>query len=106
AVEAHFTLPGCGAGWSDDALPFRATFGYGHADIDVNCAGYEWMGGDRDIPEVWASIDNENSPFPVTTVDGLIPNTVVLGSTPDSLRFDWASPNVSIPTVVGDEGQN
>jgi hypothetical protein len=95
-----FAAGGC-AGFVDTSLPFTATFGYTAAGATApNCGGaggYEWVGGARDNVTVTAAIDNTNNPFPVTP---LIANTIVLGSTPDSLRFDWRSPTVSVPSIA------
>lgn len=87
---------GCTTPTALTALPFRQTFGYGAAGADVNCAGYEWTGGARNNATATGAIDNTNNAYPSTPT---IANTVVLGSTPDSLRFDWKAPSVSTPGI-------
>jgi hypothetical protein len=91
---------------TDVTLPFRATFGYTAAGASASAGGCGGAGGfehttapagARDNVMIIAAIDNTNNPYPLTP---LIPNTVVLGSTPDSLRFDWRSPVVSTPSIV------
>jgi hypothetical protein len=95
-----FNVGGC-SNFVDTALPFRASFGYTAAGATAaNCGGaggYEYTGGARDNVSVNNAIDNTNNPFPLTP---LIVNTVVPGSTPDSLRFDWRSPVVSTPSIT------
>ena len=95
-----FRAGGCPT-FTDTSLPFRATFGYTTAGATApNCggaAGYEWAGGARDNVVVTAAIDNTNNAYPLTPT---IANTVVLGSTPDSLRFDWRSPAVTTPSLT------
>ena len=94
----------------DATLPFRATFGYG-SDATASAGGCETgnaggntpfehtvaPGGARDNVVIGLAIDNTNNPYPTTP---LIANTVVLGSTPDSLRFDWEAPAVTTPSIV------
>lgn len=91
---------------TDTSLPFRATFGYTTAGATASggtcggAGGFEHTvapGGPRDNVMIGTAIDNANNPFPLTP---LIANTVVLGSTPDSLRFDWGSPAVGTPSIV------
>ncbi|HPF61985.1 MAG TPA: Ig-like domain-containing protein [Gemmatimonadales bacterium] len=91
---------------TDTSLPFRATFGYTAGGATASAGGCGGAGGfqhtvapggARDNVRVLAAIDNANNPFPLTP---LIANTVVLGSTPDSARFDWASPVVSTPSIT------
>jgi hypothetical protein len=95
-----FNVGGC-ANFVDTSLPFRASFGYTTAGATAtNCggaAGYEYTGGTRDNVSVNNAIDNTNNPFPLTP---LIANTIVPGSTPDSLRFDWRSPAVNTPSIA------
>lgn len=95
-----FNVGGC-ANFVDTSLPFRASFGYTTAGATAtNCggaAGYEYTGGTRDNVSVNNAIDNTNNPFPLTP---LIANTIVPGSTPDSLRFDWRSPAVNTPDIT------
>lgn len=95
-----FTVGGC-TPFVDTSLPFRASFGYTAAGATApNCGGaggYEWAGGARDNVVVTAAIDNTNNAYPLTPT---IANTVVLGSTPDSLRFDWRSPAVTTPSLT------
>ncbi|MEO8478812.1 MAG: Ig-like domain-containing protein [Gemmatimonadota bacterium] len=81
----------------DASVPFRQSFGYSDAGADVDCTNYEWTGGDRDNVRVFAAIDNTNNAFPADT---LIRNTVVLGSTPDSLRLDFRAPSVNTPDIT------
>lgn len=88
------------------ALPFRASFGYGDDGADQDCSGdtgsaYEWVGGaftPRDNIVVVAALDNASTPFAAPAP--LIANTVVLGSTPDSARFDWQAPAVNTPSIT------
>lgn len=91
---------------TDVALPFRATFGYTAAGASVSAGGCGGAGGyehtvapagPRDNMMIINAIDNTNNPYPLTP---LIANVVVLGSTPDSLRFDWRSPSVSTPSIA------
>lgn len=91
---------------TDVTLPFRATFGYTAAGATVSAGGCGGAGGfehttapagARDNVMIIAAIDNTNNPYPLTP---LIANTIVLGSTPDSLRFDWASPTVGTPSIA------
>lgn len=95
-----FNVGGC-ANFVDTSLPFRASFGYTAAGATApNCGGsggYEYTGGTRDNVAVNNAIDNTNNPYPLTP---LIANTVVPGSTPDSLRFDWRTPSVSTPSIT------
>lgn len=87
-------------------LPFRATFGYGADGADVDCSGdtgsaYEWNGGSfspRDNIVVVAALDNASTPF--AAPEPLMSNSVVLGSTPDSLRVDWQAPSVNTPSIT------
>lgn len=87
-------------------MPFRATFGYGDAGADIDCSGdtgtaYEWTGGaftPRDNVVLVAALDNQSTPFAAPAP--LIANTVVLGSTPDSARFDWTAPSVNTPSIA------
>ncbi len=99
-ASATFRVGGC-TNFVDTALPFTASFGYTSAGATAaNCggaAGYEWTGGARDNVVVAAAIDNTNNAYPTTP---LIANTVVLGSTPDSLRFDWRSPALPAPSIT------
>lgn len=95
---------GCTSNITMTTMPFRATFGYGDvADVDCGPSGddYEWTGGffsPRDNVIVVAALDNASTPFAAPAP--LIANTVVLGSTPDSARFDWDAPSVSTPSVT------
>lgn len=99
-----FGLGGCPTTAVLTAAPFRATFGYPAAGATVNCTGYEWTGGPRDNVIVTAAIDNGSNGFPLSP---LIPNVIVFGSTPDSLRLDYKGPTaVSAPLIVGSEGFN
>lgn len=91
---------------TDTSLPFRATFGYTTAGATASggtcggAAGFEHTvapGGPRDNVMIGTAIDNANNPYPLTP---LIANTVVLGSTPDSLRFDWRSPALPVPAIA------
>ncbi|HET9134103.1 MAG TPA: Ig-like domain-containing protein [Gemmatimonadales bacterium] len=93
-----WTVGGC-ANVVQTALPFRRTFGYtaAPASAQTACTGYEWTGGARDNVSVSAAIDNGNNPYATTP---LIANVVVLGSTPDSLRLDYAAPSVSTPSIA------
>ncbi len=95
-----FNVGGC-TNFVDTSLPFRASFGYTAAGATAaNCGGaggYEYTGGQRDNVSVNSAIDNTNNPYPLTP---LIANTIVPGSTPDSLRFDWRSPVVSTPSIT------
>jgi hypothetical protein len=88
--------------YTDTSLPFRSPFGYttgvGEAPNCGGAGGYEWTGGPRDNVIIVAATDNVNTQFPALAP--LIPNTVVLGSTPDSVRFDWASPAVNTPSIA------
>lgn len=99
-ATVSFAAGGC-TPFVDTALPFRASFGYTAAGATApNCGGatgYEWTGGARDNVVVTNAIDNTNNAYPLTP---LIANTVVLGSTPDSLRFDWRSPGLPAPSIV------
>jgi hypothetical protein len=89
-----FNVGGC-ANFVDTSLPFRATFG-SNAAATSPCT-YEYTGGQRDDVAVTSAIDNTNNPFPLTP---LIANVIVPGSTPDSLRFDWAAPSVATPSIT------
>jgi hypothetical protein len=93
-------------------MPFRATFGYGTDGADVDCSGstgtaYQWTGGaftPSDNVVIVAALDNQSTPFAAPAP--LIANTVVLGSTPDSARFDWQAPSmVAVPDVDGHNSQ-
>ncbi|HRP07716.1 MAG TPA: Ig-like domain-containing protein, partial [Gemmatimonadales bacterium] len=74
------------------AMPFRASYGYDADGATVDCSGnvgnpYEWTGGfgaSRDNVIIVAALDNFSTPFVAPAP--LIANTLVLGSTPDSLR--------------------
>ncbi len=55
----------------------------------------------RDNIVITAALDNANNTFPlVLGAAGLIPNIVVLGATPDSLRLDYVAPTVSTPSIT------
>jgi len=86
------------------ALPFTRSFGYTAGGAQTACT-YEWTGGNRDNVAVSAGLDNgSNSIAPFA---GLIPNTVVFNSTPDSIRLDYATPTATaLPSVVGAHGFN
>ena len=43
------------------------------------------------------SLDAQNNSYPS---GGLIPNTVVFASTPDSFRLDWKAPSVPTPSIA------
>lgn len=88
----------------DATLPFTQSFGYTAAGATVNCTSYEWIGGIRDNVSVFSAIDNASNSFPN---GGLIANTTVFGSTPDSLRLDYKAPaSVTAPVILGSEGFN
>lgn len=97
----------------DATLPFTQSFGYTAGGATVNCAtkttaptfaGYEWTGGMRDNVVIVSAIDNGSNAF---LANSLIPNTVVFGSTPDSLRIDYKAPaSVTAPLILGTEGFN
>ncbi len=99
-----FGFIGCTSNITMTEMPFRATFGYGDvADVDCGPSGddYEWTGGPfspRDNVIVVAALDNQSTPFAAPAP--LISNTVVLGSTPDSARFDWNAPSVNTPSIA------
>ncbi len=93
---------------TDATLPFTQSFGYTAGGATVNCTNYEWLAtnalGARDNVYVVSAIDNTSNAFASTA---LIPNTVVFGSTPDSLRLDYFSPaSVTAPVILGTEGFN
>ncbi len=91
-----WTIGGCGA-VVQTALPFTQSFGY-VAPAQTSCVGYEWAGGIRDNLLVAVAIDNAANVY--GPFAGLIPNTVVFNSTPDSLRLDYAAPSVGTPSIV------
>jgi hypothetical protein len=95
------------------AQPFKTSFGSGGT---VGCP-YQNVVLLRDNIVITAAIDGTNNPFPtvgtaiappppagVNPNTTLIPNTVVFGATPDSLRVDYVGPAVVMPTVIGSEG--
>ncbi len=89
---------------ADATLPFTQSFGYTAAGATVNCTTYEWTGGMRDNVFVVSAIDNGSNAF---LGNALIANTIVFGSTPDSLRIDYKAPaSVTAPVIVGSEGFN
>ncbi|MGH7524286.1 MAG: hypothetical protein ACREK8_08275, partial [Gemmatimonadales bacterium] len=83
---------------------FREVLGTG-ANATNACSNYENIGIRRDNVVVFGTaLDAFNNAFPVGK---LIPNTVVFGATPDSLRFDYKGPaNVQRPTGQGWEEQH
>lgn len=96
-IASTFISPSVGCGSSQfTALPFRATFGAPGSGATFTCT-YEWAGGARDNAIAYGAIDNTNNAYPMTPT---IANTVVLGSTPDSLRLDWKAPSVSTPSIT------
>lgn len=96
----HIGYAGCPT-VTQTELPFRASFGYGDV-ADQDCTGYEWpdggFGGQRDNVVFMGALDNQSTPFP--SYMSLISNSVVLGSTPDSARFDWEAPEVDTPSIT------
>jgi hypothetical protein len=46
------------------------------------------------------------APAVIGSDNGLISNTMVFASTPDSIRADYTGPTVNVPNVVGVEGRN
>ncbi len=79
------------------ATPFKRTWGYTAAGAQTSCTSWEYAGGARDNVGVTNAIDNTNNAYPLTP---LMANTVVLGSTPDSLRLDYKAPSVSTPSIT------
>ncbi|HET9064692.1 MAG TPA: Ig-like domain-containing protein [Gemmatimonadales bacterium] len=94
-ASAFISTAGCGSS-QFTSLPFRGTFGYAAAGADFAC-NTENLGGQRDNVIAYNAIDNTNNVYPTGP---LIANTVVLGSTPDSLRFDWKAPVVNTPSIT------
>jgi uncharacterized protein YjdB len=79
-------------------LPFTRSFG----PAGQTACNYQNTTAQRDNVFISSAIDGSSNPYPIA----LIPNTVVFGATPDSLRLDYVGPNVVAPTVVGAEGFN
>lgn len=94
-----WTIGGCST-TTQTALPFTRSFGYTGAPTTAqsSCVGYEWTGGIRDNLLVTAAIDNGANVY--GPFAGLIPNTVVFNSTPDSIRLDYAAPSVNTPNIT------
>ncbi|MBK7596176.1 MAG: Ig-like domain-containing protein [Gemmatimonadetes bacterium] len=96
-TNVTWTIGGCST-INQTALPFTRTFGYTAAPASAATAcGYEWTGGIRDNVLVAAAIDNGANPYAFA---GLIPNTVVFNSTPDSIRLDYLAPSVNTPSIT------
>lgn len=91
-----WTIGGCST-VTQTALPFVQSFGY-VAPAQSDCTGYEWTGGIRDNLMVGVAIDNAANVY--GPFAGLIPNTVVFNSTPDSVRLDYAAPTVNTPSIT------
>lgn len=93
--------------------PFTQVFGYGDAAVTNDCSGHQNILTRRDNVLIQNSVlDAQSNNFPYrwnttgTTIN-LIPNTVVFGATPDSMRLDWAGPsNVQRPSGEGWEQQH
>lgn len=94
-ASTRIAVAGCGTP-TLTTKPFRGTFGYSAAGATWAC-NTENLGGQRDNVEPYNAIDNTNNVYPTGPV---IANTIVLGSTPDSLRFDWKAPAVSTPAIA------
>lgn len=96
-TNVTWTIGGCST-VNQTALPFTRSFGYTAAPASAQTAcGYEWTGGIRDNVLVTAAIDNGANPYAFA---GLIPNTVVFNSTPDSIRLDYVAPAVNTPSIT------
>ena len=93
-----WTVGGCST-TTQTALPFTRSFGYTAAPQSAQTAcAYQWIGGMRDNLLVTNAIDNGANVY--GPFAGLIPNTVVFNSTPDSIRLDYAAPSVTTPTIA------
>ena len=79
------------------ALPFVRSFGYTAGGAQTAC-GYQWTGGNRDNVFVSTAVDNAANVY--GPFAGLIANTVVFNSTPDSIRLDYQAPTVTTPTIT------
>jgi hypothetical protein len=79
------------------ALPFVRSFGYTAGGAQTAC-GTQWTGGIRDNVFVSAAVDNGANVY--GPFAGLIANTVVFNSTPDSIRLDYQAPSVTTPTIT------
>ena len=96
-TNVTWTIGGCST-INQTALPFTRSFGYTASPASAQTAcGYEWTGGIRDNVLVAAAIDNGANPYAFA---GLIPNTVVFNSTPDSIRLDYVAPSVNTPSIT------
>lgn len=95
-----WTIGGC-ATVTQTALPFTRTWGYTAAPANAQsaCTAYQWTGGNRDNVIVTNAIDNASNTYALPFA-GLIPNTVVFASTPDSIRLDYVAPSVTTPTIA------
>jgi hypothetical protein len=98
-TSVTWTIGGC-ATVNQTALPFTRSFGYTAAptSAQTSCTGYEWTGGNRDNVVVVNAIDNGANVY--GPFAGLIPNTVVFNSTPDSIRLDYAVTSVNTPSIA------
>lgn len=93
-----WTIGGC-SNVVQTALPFTRSFGYTAAPQSAQTAcNYQWTGGNRDNVIVAAAIDNGSNVY--GPFAGLIPNTVVFNSTPDSIRLDYVAPTVQTPVIT------
>ncbi len=97
------------------AQPFKLVFGSTGPDVTLDCSGHQNILSRRDNIIINNGVlDAQSNNYPNTYNDStgshainLIPNTVVFGATPDSMRLDWAGPSaVQRPTGEGWEEQH
>lgn len=97
----------CGLTAVQTAAPFVASFGTAGT---VPCV-YQNTTITRNNIRITTATDGVNQPYPLVGASPavgiapttLIPNAVVFGATPDSVRLDYVGPTVTTPTVVGAE---
>jgi uncharacterized protein YjdB len=96
------------------AQPFKLVYGSTGPDVTLDCSTHQNVLSRRDNIIINSGVlDAQSNSFPNSYsgsgshVLNLIPNTVVFGATPDSMRLDWAGPSaVQRPTGQGWEEQH
>lgn len=104
ASQVVWGVGGCTVGASNRVIG-KQTFGYTTGGAGNGC-GYENAVQSRDNVWVTSAQDAAGVPYSLALFSNTALNTGIPGSTPDSVRFDWAGPGVVRPAVDGAESFN